>query len=332
MAGNVSAVLLPSTSVMRPTRANPDRRCGREGREGTGICTRAGGAAAFIREFEWLSVIATTFSALVILASFVVPVQAADSLAKESQNPLSTVVSVPFESNTLFNVGPSEATVNVVNVKPVYPLRIGDWNLVNRLIAPVIWTEGQDRDAFGSVDAGFGSAASLLSGSEFGLGDVTYQGFITPAKAGTVIWGVGPAVVMPTHTADRFGSDKWSIGPAAVALTMPGNWVLGGLVQNVWSFAGPSGAPDVNKFVGQYFINYNLEGGWYLSSSPVITANWEADSDDRWTVPIGGGVGRLVKFGKQPVDFKAAAYVNVVKPDLAPDWSLQLQVKWLFPK
>jgi hypothetical protein len=266
------------------------------------------------------------------LVSAARPAGADANLAKESQNPLSTVVSLPFESNTLFNVGPSEATANVVNMKPVYPLRIGEWNLVNRLIAPVIWTEGQDRDALGTVDAGFGSAASLYAGSEFGLGDVTYQGFFTPVESGKVIWGVGPALVLPTHTAERFGSDKWSIGPAAVALTMPGNWVLGVLVQNVWSFAGRSGAADVNKFVGQYFVNYNLEGGWYLSSSPVITANWEADSDQRWTVPLGGGVGRLVKFGKQPVDFKAATYVNVVKPDLAPDWSLQLQVKWLFPK
>ena len=255
-----------------------------------------------------------------------------ESLAKESQNPLSTVVSLPFENNTLFGIGPSDATANALNIKPVYPVRVGNWNLVNRLIAPVLWTEGQSEDVLGSVDAGFGSSASLLQGSEFGLGDMTYQGFFTPAESGKVVWGVGPTFVIPTHTAERFGTNKWSVGVSAVVLTMPGKWVLGGLVQNAWSFAGPSGDPDVNQFVGQYFVNYNLSSGWYLSSSPVITANWEAPSGNRWTVPLGGGVGRLVRFGKQPVDFKLAAYANVEKPEFGPDWSLQFQVKMLFPK
>ena len=58
----------------------------------------------------------------------------------------------------------------------------------------------------------------------------------------------------------------------------------------------------------------------------------EADSDDRWTVPVGGGVGKLIRFGKQPVDIIAQGFVNAVKPDGAADWSLQVQVKLLFPK
>jgi len=82
----------------------------------------------------------------------------------------------------------------------------------------------------------------------------------------------------------------------------------------------------------QYFINYNFESGWYISSTPTITANWEADSDDRWTVPFGGGIGKLVRFGKLPVDIKAQAFWYAEKPDGAADWTLQLQFKLLFPK
>ena len=122
------------------------------------------------------------------------------------------------------------------------------------------------------------------------------------------------------------------MGPAVVALTMPGKWLVGVLAQNVWSFAGDSSAPDVNKFLFQYFVNYNLKGGWYISSTPVITANWEAGSDNRWTVPLGGGGGRLVKHGKQPVDYKLQVFYNVEKPKLSADWSLQFTVKLLFPK
>jgi len=113
---------------------------------------------------------------------------------------------------------------------------------------------------------------------------------------------------------------------------MPGKWVVGVLAQNVWSFAGDSDAADVNKFLFQYFINYNLDNGWYLSSTPTITANWEASSGNKWTVPFGGGVGRLVKFGKLPVDIKLAAYWNAEKPTFGPDWNLQFTVKFLFPK
>ena len=107
---------------------------------------------------------------------------------------------------------------------------------------------------------------------------MTYKGFFSPAKSAKWIWGVGPALVLPTATEDRYASDKWSAGVSAVALSMPGKWVVGVLAQNVWSFAGDSDAADVNKFVFQYFINYNLDNGWYLTSTPVITANWEASS------------------------------------------------------
>lgn len=137
---------------------------------------------------------------------------------------------------------------------------------------------------------------------------------------------------MPTASEDRYSSDKWAAGPAFIALTMPGNWVTGFLIQNVWSFAGESDAADVNKFLFQYFINYNLDKGWYISSTPIITANWEADSENRWTVPFGGGIGKLVKFGKLPVDLKLAGYWNAEKPEFAPDWNLQFTIKFIFPK
>jgi len=257
-----------------------------------------------------------------------------DDLAKQSQNPLGTVISLPFENNLFFDIGPSEKTGYVLNLKPVLPVRIGDWNMINRVVVPILYSEGQDLSGLSSdLDLGYGSIdLDKVTGSEFGLGDITWQPFFGPAEPGKVIWGAAPVLVMPTATSERYASDKWSAGVGVVALTMPGKWVLGMLTQNVWSFAGKSGAPDVNKFLFQYFVNYNLDDGWYLSTTPIITANWEAPSSDRWTVPFGGGVGRLVRFGKRPVDFKLAGYWNAEHPDFGPDWSLQFTVKFLFPK
>ncbi len=121
------------------------------------------------------------------------------------------------------------------------------------------------------------------------MGNLTYQGFFSPAKVGKLIWGAGPSVVLPTRTSDRFGSETLAFGPTAVVLTMPGQWVIGALASNVWSVVGDDDAPDVNAFTFQYFVNYNMDDGWYVSTLPIITANWEADSDDRWTVPFGAG-------------------------------------------
>jgi hypothetical protein len=168
----------------------------------------------------------------------------------------------------------------------------------------------------------------------FGLGDVNQTLFFSPAAPSKVIWGAGPAFTLPTATDDVLGSGKWSAGLGVVALTMPGRWVIGALVSNQWSFAGDDERPDVNSMVLQYFINYNFEKGWYFSSAPINTANWEVDSEDRWTVPLGGGVGKIFKIGKQPMNAQVGVYYNVVTPDNLPsgDWSLRLQLQLLYPR
>lgn len=111
---------------------------------------------------------------------------------------------------------------------------------------------------------------------------------------------------------------------------MPGNWVVGSLFSNIWSFAG-SGDDDVNLFTWQYFINYNMADGWYLVSAPIITANWE-NSGDEWTIPFGGGLGKIFRIGKQPMNASMQADYNVEKPDNGADWQLRVQLQFLFPK
>ncbi len=260
--------------------------------------------------------------------------QAQDDMAKQSQNPLGTIISLPFEFSSYFGIGPSDATAYGLTLKPVYPVDLGNWNLINRFIVPTIYSEGQDKDVTldSSVDVGNGSFTEMVTGSAFGIADITYTAYLSPKESGSWIWGIGGALTLPTATENRYASDKWSAGPAFVALTMPGNWVTGFLIQNVWSFAGEGDAADVNKFLFQYFINYVMDNGWYLSSTPIITANWEADSGSQWTVPFGGGIGKLVKHGKLPVDYKLAAYWNADSPEHAPDWNLQFTIKFLFPK
>jgi len=239
-----------------------------------------------------------------------------EDLAKAAQNPVASMISLPFQNNTNFGIGPDDATQNVLNIQPVWPLSLSDnWNLITRTIVPVI------------SQPGFAPGESRTNG----LGDVSFTGFISPKNSGKWIWGVGGALVLPTATDDVLGNDKWSAGPSVVVLTMPGKWVIGSLFSNVWSLGG-SGDQDVNFFTWQYFINYNMDNGWYLTSAPIITANWEADSDNTWTVPFGGGIGKIFRIGKQPLNAQISAYYNVEKPDFGADWQLRLQLQMLFPK
>jgi hypothetical protein len=238
------------------------------------------------------------------------------SLAKQSQNPIGDLISVPFENTTDFDVGPENGLVNVLSVKPVLPVALSeDLNLVNRFIMPLTYQE----ERFPG------------EGSEFGLGDLTYQAFFVP-RGGDVMWGVGPAVTVPTHTDDRLGRDQLLLGPAVVVLYKPGRWLVGTLVQNFWDVAGDDDEAHVNLLSWQYFVNYNLDDGWYLTSTPTMTADWNADSDDRWTIPVGGGAGRLVRIGDTPVDMRLQAFWYAEAPDDGPEWAIQFQFKLLFPK
>lgn len=251
-------------------------------------------------------------------------------LAKKSQNPIGNMISLPLQNNTYFNVGPSNEWANSFQLQPVYPVNFGKVNLINRMIIPINHLESQKVTVPAQTDLA-NSQVTFKTDDVTGLGNITYQGFISPAEPGRLIWGAGPVLQIPTHTEDELGTDKWSAGPGFVALAMPGKWVLGALAYNIWDFAGP-GDDNVNSLLFQYFVNYNIKNGWYLSSTPVITANWEADSSNQWTVPFGLGIGRLVKFGKLPVDFKLQPFFYAEAPKNGPDWSLQFQVKMLFPK
>ena len=123
-----------------------------------------------------------------------------------------------------------------------------------------------------------------------------------------MIWGIGPSFNLPTATATPLGSAKFSMGPAAVALVMPKPWVIGTLARQLWSVAGPSNRPNVSQFLLQPFVNYNMEEGWYLVSSPIITANWEASSGNKWAFPIGAGIGKIFRIGEQPMNASLQAF------------------------
>jgi hypothetical protein len=251
------------------------------------------------------------------------------NLAKATQNPVASLVSVPIQNNSNFDVGSYNRTQDVINIQPVIPTRVSEsWMLITRVIQPIVWQPY--------------SAAN--AGGQLGFGDMNPTFFLSPEKPGKLIWGVGPTMVIPSATSAVLGQGKLSFGPSVVLLIQPGHWTLGALVNNVFSVAGSSHRPSVNQMTLQYFVTYNLKRGWNLSTGPVITANWHSQasgeaangndttSGDVWTVPFGGGVGRIMRLGFQPVNILAQFYGNAVHPTGASPWGMRLQIALLYPK
>ena len=224
---------------------------------------------------------------------------------------------MPFENDFSPQTGANNEDSYVLQMKPVVPFSLSkDWNLITRTIIPIIQVP---------------DLAPGVNGTT-GLGDVNVSLFLSPAKVGPVIWGVGPIISFPTATESILGTKKLSVGPTVVGLRIQGHWLYGALVNNLFSVAGPSARPDVNQMLVQPFVNYNFTHGWYLVTSPVITANWEVKPDERWVVPVGGGVGKIVHFGKLPVNAHTQFFRNVQRPGGTSSWSARFQMQFLFPK
>ncbi len=230
----------------------------------------------------YLSIIITTILFSVISAHS--QESGGEDLAAKTQNPVGAMYSLPFKFT--FDYGADNGEASFLNVQPVIPVTVGEWNLINRIIVPLIYTEG--------MISGTPEIPNPIPGNgATGIGDINYSVYVSPAAPGSVIWGVGPSLTLNSATDDQLGSGKWSTGATAVVLVQPKPWTLGLLGRQLWSFAGDEDRKSVNQLLLEPFINYNLDNGWYLISDMVMTANWQADSGNQWTVPLGGGFGKM---------------------------------------
>jgi hypothetical protein len=238
-------------------------------------------------------------------------------LEKDVQNPVASLTLLPLQDSNNFDSGPFNRTQNVLDIQPVIPVNISSyWKVIVRIVQPVVWVPSPNQS----------------TGGKYGLGDMAPDFFFSPRHPGKLMWGIGPAFAIPTATDDFLGQGKFSMGPSAVVLVQPGKWTIVNLVNNVWSVAGSGSRPSVNQMLDQYFITRNLKKGWYVTSAPIITANWNAPSGSVWTVPFGGGAGRVQKLGSQLVNWKVEFFGNTVHPKGGPSWSMRLTLAFLYPK
>jgi hypothetical protein len=233
-------------------------------------------------------------------------------LARQDQNPITRFYVMRFENNVQLGYGPHDEAINFFRFQPLIPIELtSNWTLLTRVVVPVVhqpWPETND-----------------------GLGDLSMIAFLTPARSREFTWGIGPAMLLPTATKPTLGTEKFSAGPAVAAVYTGARWVFGGVAQNLWSFTGDDDRLDVHVMTLRPLVNYNLPDGWYLTTSPSLVANWEVDDADRWLVPVGGGLGKVFRLGRQRLSSTLESSYHVERPELGPEWQIRLQLSLLYP-
>jgi hypothetical protein len=241
----------------------------------------------------------------------------ADELAKSLANPVAALISVPFQSNFDFGAGANDSGfAYTLNIQPVIPISISeDWNIISRTILPIAY-----RDYLPPPDGDVG-----------GLGDTTQSLFFSPKAPGAngIIWGAGPAFLIPTATDGFLGSGKFGVGPTAVVLRQTGPWTVGALMNHIWSVAGEHDRAEVNSTFLQPFVTYSLGHGTTLSLNTESTYDWVAD---QWNVPINLGVQQVFKIGDQAMAFQVGGRYYAEAPEGGPQWGLRTTLTFLFPR
>ena len=257
------------------------------------------------------------FISLMLTASQVVAQEEGD-LVKKMSNPVSSLISVPLEFDYDQNIGPIDnGNRYSFTAKPVIPITLNeDWNLISRTILPLVI----QNDIFPGA------------GDQTGLGDILQSFFFSPAEptASGIIWGLGPAILLPTATDDLLGADTWAAGPNGIVLVQKGPWTIGMLVNHLWDFAGSTNRIDISSTFMQPFLSYSTPTAWTFSLNTESSYSWISES---WSVPINFGVSKLTKFGKQPVQLKGGLRYWAESPAGGPEgWGFKLGIVFLFPK
>ena len=251
-------------------------------------------------------------AAISLLASTAAEADEASEIAKQTQNPVADIITIPIRNDISFGL-PNDRVQSLWKIQPVLPMRLfPEVNLILRTIF-----------SFYSQPVGTTDRAS-------GLGDTQLQMFVSPRESGSIVWGVGPVVYLPTATDSAFATEKFALGASAVVLVTPGPWVIGALATYTASVAGNPNRPSINLLDVQYFVNYNLPDGWSIGTAPDVLVDFSRSSD-RWTVPFGLSLVKTFLLPTLALQVQFAGYVNAVRPDNAPQWLFRTQISIVLP-
>ena len=244
--------------------------------------------------------------------------ETAEEMAKKLSNPVADMASLPVQLNWENGVGPDDDVRFVMNFQPVVPFTLTPkMNLISRLILPYV------------------NQPSLAPGepATSGTGDIVFSLFFSPSSS-KLVWGVGPALNLPTTSDPTLGSGQWGIGPTAVILKQSGPWTYGALANHLFGIAdtGDVERADLNATFLQPFLAHQFPGALTLTVNSETTYNWEADSGEEWTVPINVFVSKVTRLGSLPFSVAGGAGYYVDSPSVGPDWKLRAVFTVILPR
>jgi hypothetical protein len=245
--------------------------------------------------------------------------QSADDLARELSNPTSALASMNanFEFRTFQGDLPGADEQSAWNFlfQPVIPFpQSNGYNILFRPAIPVFFNQ----PVFDPANSTFSPKAAL--------GDIGFDlAYGTTSQAG-LLYLFGMVGTLPTATDDALGPDQLRLGPE-IAIGLVKKWgVIGGLLSHQWDVAG-SNDVDTNLTSVQYFYAFGLGGGWQFAAGPSVSFDHEASSGNRWTVPIGLGIGKTTQAGSTPLKMSVQVWKYVAQPDsFGPDWQLRITI------
>jgi hypothetical protein len=250
----------------------------------------------------------------------------AAEMARKLQNPLANIKALMTDNAIGFNSGTEKGTSFGFQFQPVYAIDMPDkgYTFIPRAVIPVMGLEP------GTDVPPVGAPTPPASNRAWGLGDSMLQFFFAPHTPAKWKWGVGPQLSLPTHTQSKFKGPDWGAGVAAVITgNITPDLAIAGLLGNHWSFDGKYNTATIQPML---FYNLPAVSGAYLAYNSVISADWEAGSDNTWTVPLGFTIGRTFDMGAgNGLDMSIGPYKNIVRPDGAADWTLRFGLSWVFP-
>jgi hypothetical protein len=240
------------------------------------------------------------------------------ALQAAAANPLASLISVPFQFDANYDVGPYHQFGYTLNVQPVVPLPVSDkTTLILRTIVPLAYVPELNK--------------SPLIGNIAGIGSINPQLYFIPAKTSSLTIGPGVTFLLPTSTNSSIGPNKWAAGPDLAVVATTKSTLLGFIANNVWSFAGSPAGSNVNSFFIQPFFTKNFAHGVGLSLQSETTANWNAPGDRKWTVPVFAGISQLQRSGRQPLSVSGGVGYNAIRPFGTSTWFARFQVSLLYP-
>ncbi|MEH6593579.1 MAG: hypothetical protein V7746_25150 [Halioglobus sp.] len=255
--------------------------------------------------------------------------EAQDSLAtadlaeldRKLNNPLTSIWSLTFQNNTSVNSGDAidgDEYSNTLFFQPFMPFEVGPEKETMFTLRPVFPLVSQPV---------FDSNPRESSDHQSGLGDIQLLALAGPNTGDGLVWGAGASFIFPTATDDVLGQGKYQAGPAVMIFNIGKPWVYGVLAQHWESYAGDSDRADASRTDIQYTIRYALPNAMSIGMGPTITYDWEADSDNALTFPIGLGITKTTRWGKTPVKLRAELHYSVIKPDdYGTEWNFRIQI------